>query len=375
MDAHKDQNSAKEPKPGELAPSRPEAPTVVPRRIIAVTGPSAAPAGLSTTPDAMSLIKALRRRWFLAGALGCLAAVVTAAVAWYALPPKFLATVMLLVSAQWQNGLDRTPNPVDHLRVVRTTADRIKSKDVIIKALNQPGVRKLKMIRKFPDAVSGACLDRGEPQGRIQGKLRGYQHQSQRRGPRRSAAVISALTKSFLDIVTKEDNKQKNDRLQRDERRHVEAREKLREKLAEKEGLVKLNNGKPIQTMLAEQLENRNRLHHALEILGNHQFELDKKNTRLAVIQGSKNKFKDLPDPEFRLKDLYEFEATGKLKQDAETVVSLEKTVDRLRKKGHPEDDAFLKQFVRDLDTAKKSVAKLPRRDPDRAGCEIARET
>jgi polysaccharide biosynthesis transport protein len=359
MDAHKDQHQAKDCKPGDLAPAVPEVATIVPRRMIPVMVPSAAPAGLSTTPDAMSLLKALRRRWFLAGALGCLAAVVTAAVAWYVLPPKFVATATLMVSAQNQMGPERMANPQDHLRMLRTSADRLKGKDVLLRTLNQDGIRNLRIIRKHPDAISALAwmeenlkVEFKENSELITINLSGEDADDLR-------AVLGALTKSFLDTVNKEDKKQKNDRLQSFERMHVEAKTKLQEKLGEKEALVKLNGNKPVQTMLAEQVANRHRLDRAQEILGQHQFDLDKKNTRIAVLQSHKAKLKDLPPPEFSRKDLNELEPTGKLKQLAERLTIVEKIVDRLRKNGQPEDDAYMRLYLNELAETKKSVAKL----------------
>src|SRR5438132_738076 len=62
------------------------------------------PPALTSTPDASSLLKALRRRWFLAGTLGLLAAGIVGTAAWMLLPARFTAFALLQVSSK--------PNPL-----------------------------------------------------------------------------------------------------------------------------------------------------------------------------------------------------------------------------------------------------------------------
>src|SRR3954471_15711887 len=58
------------------------------------------PPALTSTPDAMSLMKALRRRWFLAGAMGILLAGIVGAAAIVLLPARFTAFALLQVSSK-----------------------------------------------------------------------------------------------------------------------------------------------------------------------------------------------------------------------------------------------------------------------------------
>jgi len=226
MDAHNlEPNASNErpdqPKPGELAHAAPGLPALLPRRIINVTPQAPIPPALSATPDAMSLLRALRRRWFLAGAVGCLAAVVTAAAAWYALPPKFLASAMIMISSRQQNGLDRAPDRQEHLTLLKTSADRIKSKDVIIRMLNADGVRNLRLIRKHPDAVSALAWVEENLKVEFKENSELINIMLSGEDPDDLRALVSALTRSFLDVVTKEDKRVKADRLQRYERQQA----------------------------------------------------------------------------------------------------------------------------------------------------------
>src|SRR5579859_3077931 len=130
------------------------APIIEPRRIIPVTLPPSPPPGLSAAPDAMALVKALKRRWFLALSLGCLAAGLAAVAAWYVVPPKFLAVTMIQIDSKHQNGTEQVANPFWHSLLMKTTADRLKSKEILIKALKEDGVRNLKLIRRHPTTTA-----------------------------------------------------------------------------------------------------------------------------------------------------------------------------------------------------------------------------
>lgn len=359
MDANNlEPNASNEPKSNELARAMPGLPAALPRRIINVTPQAPAPPALSATPDAMSLLRALRRRWFLAGAVGCLAAVVTVAAAWYVLPPKFIASATIMISSRQQNGLDRTPDRQEHWTAIKTSADRIRSKDIILKMLNTDGIRNLRSIRKHPDAVTALAWVEENLKVEFKENSELINIMLSGEDPDDLRAIVSALTRSFMDVVTKEDKRVKADRLQRYERMQAEAKEKLREKVADKEGLVKLNNGKSAQAMLSEQQTARHRLDRAQEILSLHQFDLDKKNARLAVMQTRKADVKKLADPEIALKDIIALDGEGNLKKESEKVLRLEHAIDILRKAGHREDDSFLVQNQRELDKVKKNVDK-----------------
>ena len=59
------------------------------------------PPALQVMPNVLSLLKALRRRWFLAGLLGLIAAVMTAGGAWILLPEgKYRTEASLRISKE-----------------------------------------------------------------------------------------------------------------------------------------------------------------------------------------------------------------------------------------------------------------------------------
>src|SRR5262245_16845542 len=62
------------------------------------------PPALSATPDVMSLLKALRRRWILAGVVGIVAAVAVGLTAMLVFPSRYTAFQLMQVSSN--------PNPL-----------------------------------------------------------------------------------------------------------------------------------------------------------------------------------------------------------------------------------------------------------------------
>jgi capsular exopolysaccharide synthesis family protein len=345
-----------QPAAGKLTRATPEVAAVEPRRIIPVTVAPAAPPALSSSPDAMALLKALRRRWFLAGALGCLGALLAATATWYLMPAKFLANALLQVSSKQQYGLERENNRETHSMLMKTSADRIKSRDVLMRALNQEGVRNLRLVRVHPDSLSTLIwmeenlkVDYREGSELLSVSLAGED-------PNDLVVIVGALTKSFLQIVNGEDRKQRKDRLTRYKTLHVEAKEKLREKVAAKEDLLGAKGAKDSLTLLQQQMTAKARLDRAQEMLSNHQYDLDRKNAKLTVLQQQQAELEKMPAAEIPLKEIHEMDPD--LKADAAKVVKLQSTIETLVNRGHPEGDSTLMQNRRQLDDVKKRVDK-----------------
>ncbi len=342
------------PGPGKLIRTPATELAAEPRRVISVPL-SAAPPALSATPDALSLLKALRRRWLMAGALGCLAAMLSLAAAWYLLPQKYLASALLQVSAKPQGGLEQFPDRVDHSMVLRTSADRLKSKDVLMRALNQDGVRNLRLVRKHPDTLSTLLWMEENLKVEFRDGSELVNVTLSGDDPSDLKAIVEALTKSFLQVVNGEEKRSRKDRLTRYEKLYAEAKDKLREKSAEKEALIG-RAGKGPQQLLTEQINARHRLERAQDLLAQHQYEMDKKTSRLAVLQKQKAEIEKMPSPEIPLKDVYELDPM--LRADDARMTKLQNTVEFLRKNGHRADDGLVLQNQRELDEVKKRVEK-----------------
>lgn len=244
MDAFPPNSPTDPPTPAKLARAQvPGVPVVEPRRIIPVTLPSAAPPGLSTSPDAMALLKSLRRRWLMAVALGCLVAGLAGIATWYLVPAKFLATTTIRVDSKQQIGVDRMLNPMAHQMAMKTNSEHLKGKDVLLKALKEDGVRNLSLVRKHPNTTSALMwmeeslkVEYREGSELLNVLLTGEE-------PQDAVRIVEALTSAFMQVVNGEEKRQRNDRVMRYAKLLEEAKEKLREKNAEKEALQKANSG------------------------------------------------------------------------------------------------------------------------------------
>jgi succinoglycan biosynthesis transport protein ExoP len=329
----------------------PPPPVVEPRRIIPVTLPAAPPPGLSATPDAMALLKALKRRWFLALMLGCMTAGLAAVAAWYLIPAKFLAVIVLHIDSKRQDGATMVTNPFWHSMLMKTTADRLKSKEILLKALKEDGVRNLGLIRKHPSTTAAVMwmeenlkVDYREGSELLTVQLVGEE-------PQDLVRITEAHTAAFLQTVNGEERRQRKDRLARIAKLLEEAREKLREKSNEKETLQKVR-GKSPQTLQQEAIRNHLMLERAKENLSHYEFVLNTKNAKLAFLLRQKGDIGQLASAEVTLKQLYDAEPD--LANRALKVKKMENTLDVL--KNHPDDDPFVRRIRRDLEKEKKEL-------------------
>jgi capsular exopolysaccharide synthesis family protein len=116
--------------------------------------PSALPAALSSTPNALSLAKALRRRWLMAMSLGSVLAAIAGAAAIYLVPPpKHTARTAIKVppgSPFLFKTAEAVPNILDHQR---NQVAAVKSRLVLNSALKQPKVSELETIRAQPEPL------------------------------------------------------------------------------------------------------------------------------------------------------------------------------------------------------------------------------
>jgi succinoglycan biosynthesis transport protein ExoP len=122
----------------------------------AASGPAShLPPALTASPDVMSLLLALRRRWLAATGLGLLFGAIVAVAAWYLVPkPRYKATTLLQVRSFVPSIIFQTSeNRSDYLTYQRTQLAWIKSRLVLNGALRQPGIADLPSVRAQTDPV------------------------------------------------------------------------------------------------------------------------------------------------------------------------------------------------------------------------------
>lgn len=103
----------------------------------------------SGAPDALSLLKALRRRWVLALGLGIVCAAVVGYATWLVAPPsKYTVRAMFRVSSDAPRVIFATSEGrIDLDTYQKTQVTMIRSRGILEKALSQPEVEKLALVR------------------------------------------------------------------------------------------------------------------------------------------------------------------------------------------------------------------------------------
>ena len=144
------------------------------------------PPVLSNGPDAFALWKGFCRRWPLALILGTVLATLAFGAVFFLLPERFKGFALLQVSSSKPSlSLDGVESRGDFQTYLKTQAARIKSRDVLMKALNQDAVRNLARRAKASRHAEHARLAGGEPQDRDPGRLGNPGNRPVRRGSHR----------------------------------------------------------------------------------------------------------------------------------------------------------------------------------------------
>ena len=141
---------------GELVPIQPEQQlTYLPATSWPV-GPTR-PEILTAGPDPISLLHSLKRRWLLASVVGVVAAVGMAIFGFWLWPETYEVEALLRVSRENTQVLTGTRSsgidPKAYESTLRTQVTLIKSDLVIIRALRDPAISQLPVIRAEPDKV------------------------------------------------------------------------------------------------------------------------------------------------------------------------------------------------------------------------------
>jgi capsular exopolysaccharide synthesis family protein len=119
------------------------------------TGPAPRPEMLSAAPDPMSMLRAFRRRWPLATGLGILAALAAMAGAWYVIPQKgeVIAYVQVMRDPETMTTKARQADSYEFLTYRNTTVEMMKSKSLLTRAIRDPSIAQLPLIKKQNDPV------------------------------------------------------------------------------------------------------------------------------------------------------------------------------------------------------------------------------
>ena len=189
-------------------PRQVQDPATVPVRV--TPGPISPPVH-SAAPDAMGLFRAFRRRWLVALGAGVLLGAMASVVAWYGIPdPKYTAESLLLVEPEQPRLIAATKEyRADPETDRKTQVTLIKSPVVLAKALSQPHVAGLEILRRESDASEWL---ESKIQAEFSGKILRLTLSGE--NPSELTTIMKAVTSAYLSEVA---YKEKAQRLERNE--------------------------------------------------------------------------------------------------------------------------------------------------------------
>lgn len=309
---------------------------------------------LSSSPDAMSLLKALRRRWLAAILMGVLLAGVVGAAAWLLLPARFTAFALLQVSSKPTPFMERVGNREEFAIVMKTTAARLKSRDVLMRTLSQDQVRHLRLIKKHPDTLSTLTWLEEFLKIEIQDNSELLTVSLTGEEPSDLQAIVNSMVKSFMTIVGNEDKSRRKDRLEKTRILYENAKEKLAEKVNAKDALLKSAGVKDPWAMMNLVQNTQAELRHSQADFLRHRLELERKAGMLANYQAAKKNLEKVLAKDVTQKDLLDFDPN--IRKEIDQVDRLEKFIERMIKEGHPPTDPTLVQTKANLKTQQQKV-------------------
>jgi capsular exopolysaccharide synthesis family protein len=183
-------------------------------------------------PDALTLLKALKRRWLLALSLGIVCAGGAAAAAWFLLAPMFTAAALVYVKANEDPVVppERQPGRGDFSTFLRLQAARIKNREVLLAALKEKEVQRLEMVKQQGDPLlwleNELKVEFQEGSELIKVSMLGSE-------PVEQVALVKAVTDAYLNITKEVEEKARAARYQELKKLQDDAKTSLRSKREE----------------------------------------------------------------------------------------------------------------------------------------------
>jgi polysaccharide biosynthesis transport protein len=326
-------------------------PTPEPRKTLTTHTPVQPPA-LTATPDAMALLKALKRRWLLAGALGLLAAGLIGGAAWMLFPARFTAFALLQFSSKPNPLMERTSGKEEYLILQKTYANRLKSREVLMRTLSQDPVRHLSLIKKHPDTLSTLTWMEENLKIEVQDSSELMTVSLTGEDPDDLQVIVNNMVKSFMTIVGNEDKRRNKERLDKTKFLYENAKEKLAEKVNAKDNLLKSSGVKDPWAMMNLLQNLQTELRQTQTDWSRYRFDLERRAAQYANLQATRKNLEKLTANDVQIKDVLDYDIS--LRKDVDQVDKMEKYVERLIAAGARETEHSVKQAREDFDTIKK---------------------
>jgi Mrp family chromosome partitioning ATPase/uncharacterized protein involved in exopolysaccharide biosynthesis len=241
----------------------------------------------SSTPDPITLARALRRRWKLAAALGVLLAAATVVLVLLELPPpKYKAQSLLQVATESPRVvLDTRETQTDFKTYQKTQEAYIHSRLVLEAALARPGIKDLRVVQKQADPVN--WLEK-QVQVDFAGGSEILRIGMIGEDPSALAMIVNAVTEAYLREVVDAELGKRGDRQKMLKENWNRYQERLKDRRAELKRLGELAGANDRQALASVHQSGQERLSRAEEELVRIQSEQRALSVDLALLEKQK---------------------------------------------------------------------------------------
>lgn len=315
------------------------------------------PPAVAAAPDLPALLRALKRRWLLALFLGLLVAGGVAAALMYLMPTKYVAYATLQVAFAQDTPAAKSAYRNDFPIFLKTQAARIKSRDVLLKALSQEQVRNLAVIRSHPDTLSVLTWLEEYLKVDFQDSMELLTVSLPGESPEELAVVVNAITNSYLAILNDREHTLRRERMRKMEAFEAATKEKLIEKIAERQSLYK---GQAPPDSAAEMQRHASLYAQKLDATREHwrlKGELDKLKGRIEAYKSHRKILTVTDVPESTINALVQSDLT--MRDKLVSAAKWEKNVEELVAAGHKPNDSTLLYAKSRLESLQKEVSAL----------------
>ncbi|MFO0888505.1 MAG: capsular biosynthesis protein [Isosphaeraceae bacterium] len=241
----------------------------------------------SSTPDPMTLARALRRRWKLAAALGIVLASATVGLVLLEMPPpKYKAQSMLQVATEAPRVvLDTRETQTDFKTYQKTQEAYLRSRLVLEAAMEKQGIKDLKAVRTQGDPVNWLekqiLVDFAGGSEILRIGMTGED-------PNGLAMIVNAVTDAYMEQVVDAELKKRRDRQKMLKDNWDRYQGRLKDRRSELKRLGELAGGNDKQALASVHQSGQERLSRAEEELVRIQSEQRSLSVELALLEKQK---------------------------------------------------------------------------------------
>jgi capsular exopolysaccharide synthesis family protein len=277
------------------------------------------------------------------------------AAAYVLVPAKYSVTASVQVAStnpnpitknQWRSDLFPT--------IMKTQAARIKSRDVLLRALNNEQARNLAVVRQFPDTLSTITWLDKEIKVDFQDGSEFLTVALESENPEEAVVLLDAVVQSYLSLVNGKEDSKRHVQVDKVRKMIAAATEKQREKIETREGLCKGQGAPDSAAMMQKHQSLQQQLGVAQQQLFMSQLELGKAQAKVNAHKAARKPLDISVIPDLYLQR--ELQGDPILKGKIELLAKLELAVNSMRLQGHPEDDLLLVMTNKRLRAVRREV-------------------